>query len=259
MMLEGKKGLIMGVANDRSIAASIASTLSKNGAKLCFSYQNENLLKRVERVAKLCKSDFLIECNVEKEDAVKQLIDQVEKKWSNIDFMIHSLAFAQKSELEGKLIEGSLDNFLQSMNISCYSLIEVTKQAHRILSPGASITTMTYYGAEKAMPNYNLMGIAKAALEASVRYLAVDLGEKNIRINAISAGPIKTLAASAIKEFNRFLQVSGEGTPLKRNITQEDVANTALFLTSNLSKSITGEIIHVDSGYHAIGMPLNML
>ena len=259
MMLEGKKGLIMGVANDRSIAASIASTLSKNGAKLCFSYQNENLLKRVEKVAKLCKSNFLIECNVEKEDAIKQLIDQVEKKWSNIDFIIHSLAFAQKSELEGKLIEGSLDNFLQSMNISCYSLIEVTKQAHRILNPCASITTMTYYGSEKAMPNYNLMGIAKAALEASVRYLAVDLGEKNIRINAISAGPIKTLAASAIKEFNRFLQVSGEGTPLKRNITQEDVANTALFLTSNLSKSITGEIIHVDSGYHAIGMPLNML
>jgi enoyl-[acyl-carrier protein] reductase I len=253
-ILKGKKGLIMGVANDKSIAWGIAESMAQHGAKLAFTYQNEMLLKRLEPLAKSIDSENLYECNVADMDSLDRCFDSISKDFGNIDFVIHSIAFSDKNELRGRLVDTSLDNFLNSMNISCFSLIAIAKRAEVLLNEGGSITTLTYYGAEKAIPNYNVMGIAKSALECSVKYLANDMGPKGIRVNAISAGPIKTLAASGIGDFRSMLKMSEQVSPLRRNTSLQDVAGCAVYLSSYLSSGTTGEIIHVDSGYHTVGM-----
>lgn len=255
-LLKGKKGLIMGLANDMSMAWGIAQAASAQGAELCFSYQSEMLHKRVAPLAKSLGSDFLIECDVTKEESLDNTFKQIEQKWGKIDFIVHSLAFSDKNELKGKFVDTTLSNFLNSMNISCYSLIAISKRAESLMNDGGSIITLSYYGAEKAIPNYNVMGVCKAALEASVRYLALDLGPKNIRVNAISAGPMRTLAASVIGDFRSMLKASESVNPLKRIINQVDIGNSALYLLSDLASGTTGEVLHVDAGFHAVGMSL---
>ena len=254
MLMQGKKGLIMGVANDKSIAWGIAKSLSDNGASIALTYQGDTLKKRVAPLAETINSDILIPCDVADSDSMKNVFVTLKEKWGKIDFLVHGIGFSNKDELRGKYYNTSPENFNQTMHISCYSFTEACKLAEPIMNEGGSILTLTYYGSEQVMPHYNVMGVAKAALEASVRYLAVDMGEKNIRVNAISAGPIKTLAASGIGDFRFILKWNELNAPLKRNVNQEDVGNAALYLLSDLGGAVTGEIQHVDCGYHAVGM-----
>ena len=254
MLMKDKKGLIMGVANDRSIAWGIAKSIAREGGQLAFTYQGEALKKRVLPLAQSVGSDILIPCDVTDSSSITKTFEILKNKWGELDFLVHGIAFSNKDELKGKYYQTSLENFNQTMHISCYSFTEVCRLAEPIMNKGGSILTLTYYGAEQVMPHYNVMGIAKAALEASVRYLAVDLGEKNIRVNAISAGPIKTLAASGIGDFRFILRWNELNSPLKRNVNQDEVGNSALYLLSNLGSAVTGEVQHVDCGYHTVGM-----
>ena len=252
--MHGKRGLVMGVANNRSIAWGIAKALSDAGAELAFSYQGEAIEKRIIPLASELNSNRTIECDVSDEESVINLINEIEKVWGQIDFIVHAIAYSDKNELTGKYIETSKDNFLQTMHISCYSFTSVAKHAQKILKDQSSLLTLTYSGAERVMPHYNVMGVAKAALEASVKYLSVDLGINGTRVNAISAGPIKTLAASGIGDFRYILKWNEYNSPLRRTVDIDDVGNAAIYLLSDLSKSVTGEILHVDSGYNIVGM-----
>ena len=254
MLMKDKKGLIMGVANDRSISWGIAKSIAREGGQLAFTYQGEALKKRVLPLAQSVGSDILIPCDVTDSSSITKTFEILKNKWGELDFLVHGIAFSNKDELKGKYYQTSLENFNQTMHISCYSFTEVCRLAEPIMNKEGSILTLTYYGAEQVMPHYNVMGIAKAALEASVRYLAVDLGEKNIRVNAISAGPIKTLAASGIGDFRFILKWNELNSPLKRNVSQDEVGNSALYLLSNLGSAVTGEVQHVDCGYHTVGM-----
>ena len=254
-LMEGKKGLIMGLANDKSLAWGIAQQLAQHGAELAFSYQGDALAKRVKPLAEKLGSDFTFECDVSDMASLDAGFDAIKERWGSLDFVVHAIGFSDKNELRGQYLDTSLDNFLLTMNISAYSLVAVSKRAAALMpEEGGSILTLTYYGAEKVMPHYNVMGVAKAALETSVRYLANDLGPKNIRINAISAGPVKTLAASGIGDFRYILKWNEYNSPLRRTTTLEDVGGSGLYLLSNLSSGVTGEVHHVDSGYHTVGM-----
>ena len=253
-LMAGKRGLIMGLANDKSLAWGIAKELADQGAEMAFSYQGEALKKRVGPLAEQVGSDFLIECDVSDMDALDTAFDTLKSRWETIDFVVHAIGFSDKSELRGKYVDTSLDNFLMTMNISAYSLVAVAKRARAMMPEGGSILTLTYYGAEKVIPHYNVMGVAKAALESSVKYLANDLGPENIRVNAISAGPVKTLAASGIGDFRYILKWNELNSPLRRNITIDDVGGSGLYLLSDLSSGVTGETHHVDGGYHVVGM-----
>lgn len=254
-LMAGKRGLIMGVANDHSIAWGISKVLAAHGAELAFSYAGESFEKRVRPLAAELNSTFLIPCDVSKEGDIPAAFATIKQEWGQLDFVVHAIAYADKNELKGHYKDTSRSNFLNSMNISCYSFTEVCREAAPLMpETGGSLLTLTYYGAEKVMPHYNVMGVSKAALEASVRYLAVDLGEKNIRVNAISAGPIKTLAAAGIGDFRYILKWNQYNSPLRRNTSLEDVGGAGLYLLSNLSSGVTGEIHYVDSGYNVIGM-----
>jgi enoyl-[acyl-carrier protein] reductase I len=253
-LMQGKRGLIMGLANDKSLAWGIAKKLSEQGAELAFSYQGEALLKRVKPLAEQLGSDTLIDCDVADMDALDAAFDTLKAKWPTIDFIVHAIGFSDKSQLRGKFYDTTLDNFLMTMNISAYSLVAVAKRARELMPNGGSILTLTYYGAEKVIPHYNVMGVAKAALETSVKYLAVDMGPENIRVNAISAGPIQTLAARGIGDFNYILKWNELNSPMRRTVTIEDVGGAGLYMLSDLSAGVTGEIHHVDAGYNVIGM-----
>ena len=253
-LMAGKRGLIMGLANDRSLAWGIAQKLSEAGAELAFSYQGEALEKRVRPLAEQLGSSKLIDCDVSDMDALDRAFDDLARDWPTIDFIVHAIGFSDKSELRGKFYDTSLDNFLMTMNISAYSFVAVAKRARAMMPEGGSLLTLSYYGAEKVIPHYNVMGVAKAALETSVKYLAVDLGPENIRVNAISAGPIKTLAASGIGDFRYIMKWNELNAPLKRNVTIEDLGGAGLYLLSDLASGVTGEIHHVDAGYNVIGM-----
>ena len=253
-LMKGKRGLIMGLANDKSLAWGIARKLHEQGAEMAFSYQGEALKKRVAPLAEQLGSDFTFECDVSNMDALDSAFDALKERWDTIDFVVHAIGFSDKSELRGQYVDTSLDNFLMTMNISAYSLVAVAKRAREMMPDGGSILTLTYYGAEKVIPHYNVMGVAKAALETSVQYLANDLGPENIRVNAISAGPIKTLAASGIGDFRYILKWNELNSPLRRNVTIEDVGGSGLYFLSDLSNGVTGETHHVDAGYHIVGM-----
>lgn len=253
-LMQGKRGLIMGLANDKSLAWGIAQKLSEHGAELAFSYQGEALAKRVRPLAESLGSDFLIECDVSDMDALDTTFETLKARWPTIDFIVHAIGYSDKTQLRGKFYDTTLDNFLMTMNISAYSLVAVTKRAAEMMPNGGSIITLTYYGAEKVVPHYNVMGVAKAALEASVKYLANDCGPMGIRVNAISAGPIKTLAASGIGDFRYILKWNELNSPLRRNVTIDDVGGAGLYLLSDLASGVTGETHHVDAGYHTIGM-----
>ncbi len=253
-LMAGKKGLIMGVANERSIAWGIAKATAAHGAELAFTYQGEALKKRVVPLAKSVGSSLVLPCDVTDEPSVDAVFSHISETWGALDFMVHAIAYADKEQLKGRYVDTTLENFTQSLLVSCYSLTALCRRAEPLMPNGGSIVTLTYYGAERVMPHYNVMGIAKAALEASVRYLAVDLGQKAIRVNAISAGPIKTLAASGIGDFRYILKWNELNSPLKRNVTIDDVGSTGLYLLSDLGSGVTGEIHHVDCGYHVVGM-----
>ena len=253
-LVKGKKGLIMGVANERSIAWGISQKLAEQGADLAFTYLGDALKKRVIPLAQSLKSDFTLSCNVENKDEVVKLFEDIKAKWGQIDFVVHAVAFSDKSELSGEYLNTSRENFLRSMLISCFSFTEVAKEASKIMNEGGSMLTLTYEST-KAIPNYNVMGVCKSALEASVKYLARDLGAKGIRVNAISAGPIKTLAASAIGDAKFLYKWNEDHSFLKRNVDIHDVGNSALYLISELSAGVTGEIHYVDAGYNKVGMP----
>ena len=253
-LMSGKRGLVMGVANDRSIAWGIAQAVSAQGAELAFTYQGEALEKRVRPLADKVGSDLVLPCDVSDDASIDAVFSALKDRWGQIDFLVHAIAYADKEELKGKYLATSRDNFVKSLDISCYSFTAVAQRAVPLMSEGGSLLTLSYYGAERVMPHYNVMGVAKATLEASVRYLAADLGEAGIRVNAISAGPIKTLAASGIGDFRYILKWNEYNSPLRRNVTQEQVGGAALYLLSGLSGGVTGEIHHVDSGYHTVGM-----
>ncbi len=253
-LMAGKRGLIMGVANDKSLAWGIAQYLSAQGAEIGFTYQGEALEKRVRPLAESVGSKLILPCDVTDMASIDSLFDGVEKAWGGIDFLVHAIAFSDKNELKGKYVDTSLENFQITMNISCYSFTALARRASALMKNGGSMVTLTYYGAERVVPHYNVMGVAKAALEASVRYLAMDLGRDNIRVNAISAGPVKTLAASGIGDFRYILKWNEYNSPLGRNTTIEDVGGAALYLLSPLGQGTTGEVLHVDSGYHVVGM-----
>jgi enoyl-[acyl-carrier protein] reductase I len=253
-LMEGKRGLIMGLANDKSLAWGIARKLREHGAELAFSYQGEALEKRVRPLAESLGSDFLIDCDVGDMAALDTAFATLAARWPTIDFVVHAIGFSDKNQLRGRYYDTTLDNFLMTMNISAYSLVAVTQRARTMMREGGSILTLTYYGAEKVVPHYNVMGVAKAALETSVKYLANDLGPENIRVNAISAGPIQTLAARGIGDFNYILKWNQLNSPLRRNVTIEDVGGGGLYLLSDLASGVTGEIHHVDAGYNLVGM-----
>jgi enoyl-[acyl-carrier protein] reductase I len=253
-LMAGKKGLIMGVANDRSIAWGIAKTAHAHGAELAFTYQGDALEKRVRPLADEIGSKIVLPCDVTDEASVAATFKEIEAKWGKLDFVVHAIAFSDKSELDGLYLNTTRANFLKTMDISVYSFTSVAQHAVPLMNEGGSLLTLTYYGAERVMPHYNVMGVAKAALEASVRYLATDLGAQGIRVNAISAGPIKTLAASGIGDFRYILKWNELNSPLKRNVTIEDVGNSGLYLLSDLGAGVTGEVLHVDAGYHTVGM-----
>ena len=253
-LMGGKKGLIMGLANDRSLAWGIAKALADQGAELAFSYQGEALQKRVAPLAEQLGSDFLIDCDVSDMEAVDRAFDEIRARWGRLDFLVHAIGFSDKNELRGKFVDTSLDNFLMTMNISVFSFVTVTRKARELMADGGSVLTLSYYGAEKVIPHYNVMGVAKSALETSVKYLAMDLGPEKIRVNAISAGPIKTLAASGIGDFRYIMKWNEYNSPLRRNVTIEDVGGAALDLLSDLASGVTGEIHHVDAGYNVVGM-----
>ncbi|MCC6598409.1 MAG: enoyl-ACP reductase FabI [Alphaproteobacteria bacterium] len=252
--LKGKRGLVMGVANDRSIAWGIAKAAHEAGAELAFTYQGEALEKRVKPLAESVGSKIVLPCDVTNDESVDAAFAVIEKEWGQVDFVVHAIAFSDKNELDGLYLDTTRANFARTMDISVYSFTSVAKRAVPLMKDGGSLVTLTYYGAERVMPHYNVMGVAKAALEASVRYLAADLGPKNIRVNAISAGPIKTLAASGIGDFRYILKWNELNSPLRRNVTIEDVGRSGLFLLSDLGSGVTGEVLHVDAGYHTVGM-----
>ena len=253
-LMEGKKGLVMGVANERSIAWGIAQKLSESGAELAFTYLGDALKKRVIPLAEKLNSNLTFSCDVEKKDEVIKLFEDIKSKWGQIDFVVHAIAFSDKSELSGEYLNTSRENFLRSMLISCFSFTEVAKEASKIMNKNGSLVTLSYE-ASKAIPNYNVMGVCKAALEASVKYLARDLGSKGLRVNAISAGPIKTLAASAIGDAKFLYKWNADHSFLKRNVDNMDVGNSALYLLSDMAGGVTGEIHYVDAGYNKVGMP----
>jgi enoyl-[acyl-carrier protein] reductase I len=253
-LMQGKRGLIMGLANDKSLAWGIAKKLREQGAELAFSYPNAAIEKRVRPLAAELGSDFVFPCDVGDMDALDEAFATLQERWPTIDFLVHAIGASDKNELRGRYSDTSLDNFLSTMNISVYSLTAVAKRALVAMPHGGSILTLTYYGAEKVVPHYNVMGVAKSALETSVRYLAADLGRDNVRVNAISAGPIRTLAASGIGDFNLILKWNELNAPLGRNVTIDDVGGAGLYLLSDLSSGVTGEVHHVDAGYHVIGM-----
>lgn len=253
-LMQGKRGLIMGVANDKSIAWGIADELHKAGATLAFTYQGEVLQKRVEPLAASVGSTLVLPCDVTDQASINSAFEAIEKEWGSIDFIVHAIAFSDKKELDGRYVDSTRENFLRTMDISVYSFTAVTQRAAPLMKDGGSILTLTYYGAEQVMPHYNVMGVAKAALECSVRYLAEDLGKNNIRVNAISAGPIKTLAASGIGDFRFILKWNEFNAPMRRNVTQNEVGKSALYLLSDLGSGVTGENLHVDAGYHIVGM-----
>jgi len=253
-LMAGKRGLIMGLANDKSIAWGIARALSEAGAELAFSYQGEAIKKRVDPLAAQLGSDIVIPCDVSDHASLDVLFDTLKEKWGKIDFVVHAIGFSEKNELRGRYVDTSADNFRMTMDISVYSFTAVCKRAAELMTDGGSLLTLTYYGAERVMPHYNVMGVAKAALEASVRYIAEDLGKDGIRCNAISAGPIKTLAASGIGDFRYIMKWNEYNSPLRRNVSIDDVGGSALYLLSDLSAGVTGETHHVDAGYHVVGM-----
>lgn len=253
-LMAGKKGLIMGLANDKSLAWGIAKALHAQGAQLAFSFQGEALEKRVRPLAAELGSDFLLPCDVSDMAALDVAFETLGEKWGTLDFVVHAIGFSDKNELRGLYVDTSLENFLLTMNISAYSFVAVAKRARAMMPNGGSLLTLSYYGAEKVIPHYNVMGVAKAALETSVKYLAMDLGPENIRVNAISAGPIKTLAASGIGDFRYIMKWNEYNSPLRRNVTIEDVGGAGLYLLSDLASGVTGEIHHVDAGYNVIGM-----
>ncbi len=255
-LMQGKRGLIMGLANNRSIAWGIAKALSAHGAEMAFSYQGEALKKRVEPLAAEVGSDFLVECDVSDEAAMDKTFEEIRNRWGRLDFLVHAIGFSNKEELEGRYVDTTPGNFALTMNISVYSFTAVAKRAEALMDQGGSLLTLTYYGSVKYVPNYNVMGVAKAALEASVRYLAADLGPKGIRVNAISAGAIKTLAASGISGLREMLHWQEANSPLRRNVSTDDVGNSATYLLSDLAAGVTGEIHYVDAGYNIVGMKL---
>ncbi len=255
MLMKGKKGLIMGLANDHSIAWGIAKALDKAGAQIAISYQSDALQKRVQPLAEELKNEtMLIKCDVSNSQSVEECFKMLAQSWGKIDFVVHAIAFSDKDQLKGRTIDTTLENFINTMHISCYSFLEACRNAAPILNEDASILTLSYLGSEKYVPNYNIMGVAKAALEASVRYAAADLGAQGVRVNAISAGPIKTLAAAGIGDFKKILRYNELNTPLRKNVTQDEVGGMALALLSPLGSAVTGEIIHVDAGFHQTAM-----
>lgn len=253
-LFKDKRVAVFGVANERSIAWGIAEAMHKQGARLAFSYAGEVLEKRVRPLAESVNADLVISCDVTNDEHITEAFRQIEAKWGGIDVLIHAVAFANREDLEGRFVDTSRAGFTTALDVSAYSLVALARGAAPLMQNGGAIVTLSYYGAEKVVPSYNVMGVAKAALEASVRYLAADLGPANIRVNAISAGPIKTLAASGIKGFKGMLHVVEERAPLRRNVTQGDVGGAALFLCSDLGAGVTGEVMHVDSGYNILGM-----
>jgi enoyl-[acyl-carrier protein] reductase I len=253
-LMAGKKGLIMGVANERSIAWGIAKACHDNGAKVAFTFQGEALEKRVRPLASSIGSDIILPCDVTNAASIDATFAEIEKRWGELDFLVHAIAFSNKDELRGRYLDTSPENFQLTMNVSCYSFTSVAQRAVPLMKNGGSLLTLTYYGAERVIPHYNVMGVAKAALEASVRYLAADLGEQKIRVNAISAGPIKTLAFAGINDGRYILKWNELNSPLKRNVTTEEVGNAGLYLLSDLGTAVTGEVMHVDAGYHVVGM-----
>ena len=253
-VMAGKKGLIMGVANDRSIAWGIAKKVAEQGAELAFTFQGDALEKRVRPLADSVGGDLVLPCDVTDEASVDAVFSTLKSKWGNLDFVVHAIAYSDKEELKGQYVDTTRDNFERTMDISVYSFTEITRKATAMMNDGGSLLTLTYYGAERVMPHYNVMGVAKAALEASVRYLAVDLGGRNIRVNGLSAGPMKTLAASGIGDFRYILKWNEYNSPLKRNVNLDDVGGAGLYLLSDLSSGVTGETHHVDCGYHVVGM-----
>ena len=253
-LMTGKKGLIMGLANDKSIAWGIAQALNAHGAQLAISYQNEMLEKRVKPLAEQLNNPLLIKCDVSDSASVEACFKELGEKWGKIDFVVHAIAFSDKDQLRGRTIDTTLDNFTMTMHISCYSFLEACRCASPIMNEGGSIVTLTYLGSERVLPNYNIMGVAKAALEASVRYAAVDMGRQGVRVNAISSGPIKTLAAAGIGDFRTILRWNELNAPLQRNVHQTEVGNMALSLLSDLGSAVTGEVLHVDCGYNTIAM-----
>jgi enoyl-[acyl-carrier protein] reductase I len=255
MYLKGKKGVIMGIANDHSIAWGIAKKLSEEGAELCFMYAGETLLRRVKPLAESLDSNFLIECNVLDSDSIKKAFEKVKDKWDVVDFVLHSIAFSDKNELKGKYLDTSRDNFTQTMLISCFSFTETAKEASKLMTNGGSMVTLSYDGSQRVVPNYNVMGVAKAALESSVRYLAADLGSQNIRVNSLSAGPMKTLAMAGISGGKDMLKWSDKNSLMQRNISLDDVGKSGLYLLSDLSSGVTGENHYVDCGYNKVGVP----
>jgi len=253
-LMTGKRGLIMGVANERSIAWGIAKIAAAHGAELAFTFQGEALEKRVRPLADSIGSDFVLPCDVVDEPSVDSVFAAIRERWGSLDFLVHAIAYSDKEELKGRYLETTRANFLRTLDVSCYSFTALCQRAVPLMPKGGSLLTLSYSGAERVMPHYNVMGVAKAALESSVRYLAVDLGRDNIRVNAISAGPIKTLAASGIGDFRYILKWNEYNAPMKRNVTIEDVGKAALYLLSDLGSGVTGEVHHVDCGYHVVGM-----
>ena len=253
-LMAGKRGLVMGVANDRSIAWGIAKAVAAHGASVAFTYQGEALEKRVRPLAESVGSNLVLPCDVTDPASLDALFSRLQKEWGRLDFVVHAIAFSDKEELKGLYVDTSRDNFLRTLDISCFSFTDICRRARPLMTDGGSLLTLSYFGAERVMPHYNVMGVAKAALEASVRYLAADLGKERIRVNAISAGPIKTLAASGIGDFRYILKWNEYNAPLRRNVTTDEVGNSGLYLLSDLASGVTGEVHHVDSGYHVVGM-----
>ena len=253
-VMAGKRGLVMGVANERSIAWGIAKTAAEHGAELAFTYQGDALLKRLEPLARSVGSDTIMQCDVTEDRSIEDTFTSIRQKWGKLDFLVHAIAYSDKEELKGEYVNTTRDNFLRTLDISCYSFTTVAKHAADLMENGGSLLTLSYYGSERVMPHYNVMGVAKAALEASVRYLAVDLGGQGIRVNGLSAGPMKTLAASGIGDFRYILKWNQYNSPLKRNVTLDDVGGAAMYLLSDLASGVSGEIHHVDCGYNIVGM-----
>ena len=253
-IMNGKRGIVMGVANDRSIAWGIAEAVAKQGAEIAFTYQGDALEKRVRPLAEKVGSSIIIPCDVSSDEAIEETFKLLKEKWDTIDFIVHAIAYSDKEELKGEYVDTTRENFYKTMDISVYSFTAIAQRAAKMMPNGGSMITLTYYGAEKVMPHYNVMGVAKAALESSVRYLAADLGSDKIRVNSLSAGPIKTLAASGIGDFRYILKWNQYNSPLRRNVTLNDVGGCGVYLLSDLSAGVTGETHHVDCGYHVVGM-----
>ena len=253
-IMNGKRGIVMGVANDRSIAWGIAEAVAKQGAEIAFTYQGDALEKRVRPLAEKVGSNIIIPCDVSSDEAIEETFKLLKEKWDTIDFIVHAIAYSDKEELKGEYVDTTRENFYKTMDISVYSFTAIAQRAAKMMPNGGSMITLTYYGAEKVMPHYNIMGVAKAALESSVRYLAADLGSDKIRVNSLSAGPIKTLAASGIGDFRYILKWNQYNSPLRRNVTLNDVGGCGVYLLSDLSAGVTGETHHVDCGYHVVGM-----